>query len=83
MHYVYVLKSLKDGLLYIGYTNDLKRRFAEHNAGLSKATKPRTPFQLVYYEAYKSRADAVAREKNLKLYSRAYQQLRSRIAGSL
>ena len=83
MHYVYLLKSEKDGLLYIGYTNDLKRRFAEHNSGLSKATKPRAPFQLVYYEAYKSRADALFREKNLKRYSRSYQELNKRVKGSI
>ncbi|OGG57396.1 hypothetical protein A2853_02675 [Candidatus Kaiserbacteria bacterium RIFCSPHIGHO2_01_FULL_55_17] len=83
MHYVYLLQSEKDGLLYIGYTSDLKRRFAEHNGGLSKATKSRTPFQLVYYEAYKSRADALFREKNLKRYSRSYQELKKRISGSI
>jgi len=33
MFYVYILKSEKDGKLYIGYTNDLKRRLEEHNSG--------------------------------------------------
>ncbi|MEK7132940.1 MAG: GIY-YIG nuclease family protein [Patescibacteria group bacterium] len=83
MHYVYLLKSEVDNELYIGSTSDLKRRFAEHNSGQSRATKPRRPFQLVYYEAYKSRADAIFREKNLKRYSRAYQELKKRIAGSI
>lgn len=83
MHYVYILRSDKDEKLYIGCTNDLKRRFAEHNNGMNKSTAPRTPFQLVYYEAYKSRDDARNREDNLKRYSRAYQQLKRRIAKSL
>ena len=83
MHYVYLLKSEKDASLYIGSTSDLKRRFAEHNEGKSRATKPRTPFQLVYYEAYKSRTDALFREKNLKRFSRAYQQLKQRIVNSI
>ena len=63
MHYVYLLKSVKLGELYIGQTNDLKRRFAEHNAGESISTKHKAPFKLVYYEAYQSRSDAVYREK--------------------
>lgn len=80
---MYVIKSQKDNMTYIGSTNDLKRRFNEHNKGLVKSTKPRIPFELIYYEAYKSEADARRREHNLKLKSRAYAQLRKRIENSL
>ena len=52
MYYVYILKSNKDDNLYIGYTNDLRRRLKEHNTSFSKATKSRLPLELVYYEAY-------------------------------
>jgi len=52
MYYVYILKSNKDDNLYIGYTNDLRRRLKEHNTSFSKATKSRLPLKLVYYEAY-------------------------------
>ena len=83
MYYVYILKSRKDGNLYIGSTNDLKRRLDEHNNGLVFSTKSRRPFELVYYEAYKSEKDARNREKNLKLRSRAFAQLKKRINGSL
>ncbi len=83
MYYVYVLQSKKDRSLYIGYTNDLKRRFEEHNKKLSRSTKFKTPFQLVYYEAYQSRADARYREDNLKRYSGAYTHLRRRIKNSV
>jgi len=83
MYYVYILKSRKDGNLYIGSTNDLKRRLDEHNNGLVFSTKSRRPFELVYYEAYKSEKDARNREKNLKLRSRAFAQLRKRIEESL
>ncbi|MDP3789570.1 MAG: GIY-YIG nuclease family protein, partial [Candidatus Omnitrophota bacterium] len=58
MNYVYILKSKKDNNFYIGSTNDLKRRLDEHNRGLVFATKSRLPFELVYYEAYKSEKDA-------------------------
>ena len=79
MFYVYVLKSLKDGKGYIGSTTDLKRRFKEHQEGLVPSTKPRIPFELIYYEAYKSQKDARLREASLKLKSRAYAQLRLRL----
>ena len=49
--YVYVLRSLKDGNNYVGYTNDLRRRFAEHEAGNVLSTAARRPFKLIYYEA--------------------------------
>lgn len=66
MYYVYVLKSLKDGNFYTGSTNNLKRRFEEHNLGEEKSTKYRLPFELVYYEASKNRRDALRREIYLK-----------------
>ena len=83
MFYTYVLKSKKDQQLYIGSTNDLKRRFKEHNNGEVFSTKPRRPFELVYYEAYKAESDARNREKNLKLRSRAFTQLKKRIEKSV
>jgi putative endonuclease len=82
MYFVYILKSEKDGNFYIGSTDDLRRRFAEHNKGQIYSTKNRTPFELVYYEAYKAEKDARKRESNLKLRSRAFEQLKRRIAES-
>ena len=66
MFYTYVLKSKKDGKLYVGFTDDLKRRFNEHNYGLAKSTKDRRPFELVYYEACNDRDKALKREKYFK-----------------
>ncbi len=83
MAYVYILKSKKDGCLYTGSTNDLNRRLSEHNSGLVFSTKSRVPFELVYYEAYKSEEDARYREKNLKIRSRAFAQLKKRIKESI
>jgi len=64
--YVYVLESFKNGNLYIGYTEDLKKRFKEHNRGLVLSTKPYVPWQILHYEAYRNKKDAKRREKYLK-----------------
>lgn len=66
MYYAYVLQSLKDCEFYTGYTNDLQKRFIEHNKGLNYSTKHRRPFRLIYYEACLNDKDAKQREKYLK-----------------
>lgn len=83
MFYVYILKSIVDGDMYTGSTNDLRKRFKDHNNGKVFSTKLRKPFELIYYEAYKSERDARKREHNLKLRSRAFAQLKRRIQVSL
>jgi putative endonuclease len=83
MYFVYILKSKKDGRLYIGCTNNLKKRIKEHNLGLVRSTKSRRPFQLIYFEGYRSKQDAFIREHNLKLRANALRQLKSRIKFSL
>jgi putative endonuclease len=66
MYYVYILESLKNGKLYKGFTNDLKRRIEEHKRGKSIFTKNNGPWVLVYYEAFKNKIDAQNEEKFLK-----------------
>ena len=66
MYFVYLLKSKKSKKLYLGYTNNLRKRLAEHNQGLSPATKPYCPWRLVYYEACLTLSDAERREQYLK-----------------
>jgi putative endonuclease len=83
MFYVYVLKSQKDRRLYTGYTNDLRRRFSEHNGNMNRSTKSRTPLDLLYYEAYVSQADAKQREHNLKYSAGARTALKRRIPDCL
>jgi len=83
MFYVYVIKSEKDGSVYIGYTQDLVKRIKEHNTGRSEYTKNKYPYELIYYESYKSMADAKYRENNLKRFAQAYSQLKKRIKNSL
>ncbi len=69
-HVVYVLECA-DGSLYTGYTTDLERRVAEHDAGEgAKYTRGRTPVELLYHERYGSRSAATAREHEIKSLSR-------------
>ncbi|MCF8367468.1 MAG: GIY-YIG nuclease family protein [Bacteroidales bacterium] len=63
---VYILYSLKDNKLYIGFTTDIKRRLAEHQSGNSKSTAPRRPLKLIFCEYYLSKEDALRREKYFK-----------------
>lgn len=64
--YIYILFSLKDYKLYIGYTEDLKIRLGQHFNGKSIATKNRRPLVLIHYEAFTNQKDAEAREVFLK-----------------
>jgi len=66
MFYVYVLESEENEDVYVGYTADLKQRFEIHNKGKVRSTKVLKPWNLVYYEAYRSKLDATKREKQLK-----------------
>jgi putative endonuclease len=65
-YYVYVLQSVKNQELYIGYTINLRERLQEHNRGLNFSTKPYRPWQLIHFEAYRNEEDAKRREKYLK-----------------
>ncbi|MCL5438946.1 MAG: GIY-YIG nuclease family protein [Patescibacteria group bacterium] len=64
--YTYVLKSEKDGKLYTGYTEDLKKRLEVHRKRKSLATKGRLPLRLIYYEACLDKEKAIKREKYFK-----------------
>lgn len=66
MYFVYVLHSLQDNRLYIGFTTNLDKRLAQHFQGEVEATKNRLPLRLIYYEAYCNKKDAKGREKFLK-----------------
>lgn len=66
MFYAYVLQSLKDDSLYVRYTNDLTKRFKEHNREKIESTKRKIPWILIHYEAYLNSRDATRREQYLK-----------------
>jgi putative endonuclease len=66
MFTVYAIKSEVDKRIYVGFTNDVKRRIKEHNSGKTKSTKGYRPWKLLYEECVESRKKARAREKYLK-----------------
>ncbi|MEI7891046.1 MAG: GIY-YIG nuclease family protein [bacterium] len=82
MHYVYIIKSRVKKYYYIGSTEDLKRRFEEHNQGKTKSIKHLIPFELMYYEAYQSKKLAIKREIDLKKNSFRKKELLGRIDNS-
>jgi predicted GIY-YIG superfamily endonuclease len=68
MWYIYVLESLKDSYKYVEFTEDLKRRFVEHNSDkfLGTYTYKHKPFKLIYYEAYQNKLDVQEAKKFYK-----------------
>ena len=52
--------------MYVGYSNNILRRLAEHNLGKVNVTKHRKPFKLIYLEGYLNQRDATTREKFFK-----------------
>ncbi len=63
---VYVLRSLRNGRLYTGSTNDIGRRLAEHRRGKTPYTRNAGPFELVYHEDQPDGPTARRRERFLK-----------------
>ena len=72
-YYVYILASKIGGTLYIGVTNDLIRRVAEHKLKLIESfTKEYDVVKLVYFEQFDDPENAIKREKRLKKWKRAW-----------
>jgi putative endonuclease len=66
MYYTYILQSHKDSGFYTGFSEDLRKRVEAHKAGKVAATKYRLPIQLIFYEAYLNKYDALRREQYFK-----------------
>ena len=66
LYLVYVIKSIPTSKLYIGYTDNIGKRLAEHNRGKVKSTKSYLPYRLVYKEEYSNKTEARKRELFLK-----------------
>ncbi len=62
MYYIYILKSIKDGRTYVGYTANLAERLKYHNSGRVPATKHRRPLKLLFSERFLTMAEAKKRE---------------------
>ncbi|MBI5458058.1 GIY-YIG nuclease family protein [Candidatus Kaiserbacteria bacterium] len=80
--YTYILRSLKDGETYTGFTNDLRKRFKQHSDGLSRSTKGRRPLELIYYEMCRNEDDARSRELFLK-FGMGKRYIKNRLKGFL
>ena len=66
MFYVYILESLVNGSFYVGETKNLEDRLKRHNEGRSRFTSSKVPWKLVYFEEYKTRSEAMKREREIK-----------------
>ena len=81
MYNVYVLKSKKDGNLYIGCTSDLKKRLSLHNKGKVFSTKNRLPLALIHSETYEDKYEAYKLERFYKT-AKGKRILKKRISDS-
>ena len=66
MYFVYALKSEERNYIYVGLTENVTRRFEEHQTGKNKITKPYRPFKLIYSETFSTRPEARIKEIFLK-----------------
>ena len=68
-HYAYMLRC-KDNTIYSGYAVDVYKRLAVHNSGKgAKYTRARLPVELIYYEEFENKSDALRREREFKKYT--------------
>lgn len=83
MFSVYVIQHTATKDIYIGQTNDLRRRLSEHNRSHTKSThRLEGEWILIYAEAYRLKEDAIKRELRLKQHGRAKQELLKRVVKS-
>ena len=66
MHFVYILQSERDKSFYVGSTEDVKKRFAEHNNGKAKYSNSKRPYVLKWFCAFPTKQKALVFEKYLK-----------------
>ena len=66
MYFVYAISSAFRPYIYVGISNNIKRRINQHNRGYNRTTKPYAPFNVILIEQYETRMQARQREKYLK-----------------
>ena len=80
MYFVYLLQSeTNPKKLYIGYTTNLEKRLAEHNAARSGFTSGFQPWKIIYYEAYEMKSLAIEREHQFKKHGNVTTRLKARL----
>lgn len=83
MYKVYILQIKQNGKFYAGSTPNIERRIEEHNKGKVKSTAPYIPYELIYYESYRNKQDAIKRERNLKHHGQGIRRLKECLAYSI
>lgn len=78
MYYIYVLKSEKDGNLYVGCTENISKRLECHNSGKVLSTKSRRPFKLIFKEEYTDKYKAFNTERYYKT-AKGKEELKNKI----
>jgi len=74
-YFVYILANRTNKVLYIGVTNDLRRRIYEHRAKLVPGFTSRyNLYKLLYYEYFKKIENAILRERRLKKWKRTWKE---------
>ena len=80
MFFAYVLQNQRSGKFYTGHTADLAQRIGQHNRGITKSTKNRGNWKLIYHESFATKAEAMRREKYLKT-GKGREEIRSKLVG--
>jgi putative endonuclease len=65
-YYTYILRSVTTRRFYVGHTENLVKRLAEHNNNRTVSIKNRGPWELVFSEEFAARAEAMRREREIK-----------------
>jgi len=68
LYYTYVLYSPKFDKIYIGQTDNFENRLERHNLGMVRSTKAYLPWDILHFEVFKTRGEAMRREKELKTH---------------
>ena len=82
MAFAYILQSETTGRFYVGSTNDLDRRLSEHARNHTPSTRNRSPWKLVYQEAFPSLPEARRRESEIKRW-KSTRMIRAFVQGSV
>jgi putative endonuclease len=66
MYFAYGLKSINHDYYYKGHCQDLEKRLAQHNSGMTESIRPYIPFRIVYFENFETEMEAILKEKYFK-----------------